>query len=96
MYPLGFPYGSKLPPLGILKFLVDTLLNQGKKVSFNLVDEDGALARSSEFMRTCNNMNIIVQIIGGDAYYLNGKIENPNNTIANITRDPLLISIHNK
>ena len=72
-YPFGFPSRSKLPPLDILKFLVITLRNQDKKVAFIRVDEDGALSRSSEFMRTCHNMNIIVQTSGGDASYLNGK-----------------------
>ena len=41
-------------------------------------------------------MNIIFQITGGDASSLNGKSEIPNNTLANITRDLLLKSIHNK
>ena len=49
------------------------------------MDEDGALARSSEFMSKCQNMNIVVQTTGGDSYSLNGKSEIPNNTLANIT-----------
>ena len=48
-------------------------INQDKKVAFIRVDEDGALPRSSEFMRTCHKMNIIVQTTGGDASSLNGK-----------------------
>ena len=47
-------------------------------------------------MKTCHNMNIIVQTKGGDASSLNGKIESPNNTLANITRDIFLNSIHKK
>ena len=66
-YPFGFPSISKHPPLDILNFLVTTLKNQDKKVTFIRVDEYGALARSLEFMRTCHNMNIIVQTTGGDA-----------------------------
>ena len=89
-YPFGFPSRSKRPPLDILKFLVTTLRNQDKKVAFIRVDEDGALARSSEFMRTCHKMNIIVQTTGGDASSLNGKSESPNKTLANITRALLL------
>ena len=72
-HPFVFPYSSKLPPLDILKFLVTTLKNQDNKVVFVRVDEDVALAISLEFMRTCHNMNIIVQTTGGDASYLNGK-----------------------
>ena len=73
-YPFGFPYRSKRPPLDILKFLVTTLRNQDNKVQFIRLDEDGALARTSEFMWTCPNMNIIVQTTDGDASSLNGKI----------------------
>ena len=70
--------------------------NKDKKFEFIRVDEDGALARSSEFMKTCHNMNIIVQTTGGDASSLNDKSESPNKTLANIRRDLLLNSIHKK
>ena len=73
-YPFGFSSRIKLPPLDILKFIVTTLINQDKKVAFIRVDEDGALARYSEFMKTCHNMNIIVITTGGDASCLIGKI----------------------
>ena len=59
-YPFGFPYRRKHPPLDILKFLVTTLRNQDKKFALIRVDEYGSLERSSEFMKTCHNMNIIV------------------------------------
>ena len=95
-YPFGFPSRSKRPTLDVLKFLVTTLRNQDKKVAFIRVDEDGALARSSEFMRTCHNMNIIVQNTGGDASSLNGKSESLNKTLANITRALLINSSHKK
>ena len=48
-------------------------MNQNKKVLFIQVDQDVALARYSEFTKTCHNMNIIVQITGGDSSSLNGK-----------------------
>ena len=47
-------------------------------------------------MRTCHNMNIIVQTTGGYASSLNGKSEIPNKTLANITRALLLNSSHKK
>ena len=72
-YPFGFPSRIKHPPLDILKFLVTVLINQYKKVAFIRDDEDGEPARSFEFMKTCHNMNIIVQTTGGDASSLNGK-----------------------
>ena len=89
-YIFGYPFRSKRPPLEILKFLVAKLRNQDKNVVFIRFDEDGALARSSEFMNTCHNMNIIFQTTGGDASYINCKSEIPNNTLANITRSLLL------
>ena len=47
-------------------------------------------------MKTCQNINIIVQTTGGDAYSLNGKTETPNKKLTNITRDLLLKSRHKK
>ena len=73
-YLFIFSSRSKLPPLDILKFLVITLSNQDKKVTFILVDEDIAPATSSEFMKTFHNMNIMVQNIVVDASSFNGKI----------------------
>ena len=84
-YPFGFPSIRKRPPLEILKSLVTASINQDKKVVFIQVDEYGALARSSAFMRSFHNMNIIVQTTDGDAYPINGKSEITNNTLANIT-----------
>ena len=84
-HPFGFQYRIKRPLLDILKFLITTLRNQDKKVAFIGVDEDGALAIYYEFMRTCHNMNIIVQTTGGYASSINGKSEIPNKTLANIT-----------
>ena len=71
-------------------------MNQYKKVSFIRVGEDVALARSSEFMKTCHNMNIIVHTTVGYASSLNGKYESPNNTLSNITRAILMNSSHKK
>ena len=56
---------SKHPPLEILTFLVTTLRNKDKKFAFVRVDKDVALEISSEFMKTCHNMNILVQTTGG-------------------------------
>ena len=72
-YPFGLPPIIKRPLLDILIFLVTTLRNQDKKVAFIRVDEDGELVRCSEFIKTCHNMNIMVQNIGGNASFLNDK-----------------------
>ena len=65
-------------------------------VSFIRVDENGGLARSSELMKTCHNLNIIVQITGVYASSLNGNSYIPNKTLANITISNLLKSSHKK
>ena len=95
-HPFGFTPRKKLPPLDILKFLVTKLRHQDKKVAFIRVDEGGELSRSSESMKKCHNMNIIVQTIGVDASNINGSIEIPNKTLANITIYIPLNSIHKK
>ena len=95
-HPFGFPSRSKRPPLDTLKFLVTKLRNQDKKVSFIRVDEDGELARSSEFMKKFHNMNIIVQTICGYSSSINDKSEIPNKALANIMRALLLNSSQNK
>ena len=81
-HPFGFPPRSKRTPLDTLKCFVTTLINKDKKVAFIIVDEYGALARSSEFMRTRHDMNIIVQTTGGYASSINGKSEIPNKILA--------------
>ena len=95
-HPFGFPSRSKRSLIETLKFLVTTLRNQDKKVALIQVDEYGALARSSEFMKTCHNMNIIFQTKGGDTSSLNGKNESPNKTLDNITISLLLNSCQKK
>ena len=94
--PLCILTQKQRPTLDILKSPVTILRNQDKKVTFIRVDEDGELARSSEFMKKCHNINIIVQTIYEYASSLNDKSEIPNKTLDNITRDRLLKSIHNK
>ena len=95
-YPFGFTSRIKLPPIDILNFFVDTLINQDKKVAFIRVDEDVSLARSSEFMKTCHIMNSIVKNKGWGAYSLNVKSKIPNKILDNITRPLILNSSHKK
>ena len=95
-YPFAFPYRIKPSPLDILKCIFTTLRNQDKKLVFIRVDKYEDQARSSEFMKTCYNMNIIVQNTGGDASSLNGKFKSSDKTLFNITRALLLNSSHKK
>ena len=50
------------------------------------LDEDESLERSSKFMSTYHNTNIIVQTTGGYSSSLNGETEIPNKTLDNIKR----------
>ena len=45
-------------------------------------------------MKTCHDMNIMVQTADGDSSSLNDKRECPNKKLANIKRDILLNSSH--
>ena len=83
-------------PIETLKQPVTILSNQYKKVAFIQIYEYGELARSSDFMRTCHKMNIIVQTTSRDASSINWKNEIPNKTLDNITRYLLMNSIHKK
>ena len=59
-YLFGFPYRIKRLPSDILKLLVTKLIKKDKKIAFIRVGEDGALAKSSELLRICQNMKILV------------------------------------
>ena len=95
-YHFVFLSRSKFPPLDSLKYLFSTLRKQDKKVAFLRVYKYRALKISSKFMRTHNNMNIIVQTTGGYASLLNGKNKIPNNTFSDITRAFIINSNQNK
>ena len=95
-HPFGFKSIIKQPNIYILKLLVNTLRNQDNKVVCIQVDKDITMVRSSEFMRKCHNMNIIVSTSVGDKASLNGKIESPDKTLNNIARNFLLNSIPEK
>ena len=47
-------------------------------------------------MKTCHNMNIIVQATGGDAHSISSISEIPNKALANITRALILNSSNKK
>ena len=95
-HPFGFTSRIKETPFDILKFLVTILSYQDKKVLLILVYKYGALIRSSEFIMTCHSMNAVFKTTCGDTYSLNSKIENPNKTLAGITRTLLLNLSHKK
>ena len=94
--PLDLHTESNVHLLAPSNLFVNTLINQDKKVAFIRVDEYGALARYSEFMKTCHNMNIKVQTTGGYASSISGKSEIPDKTLANNTRALIMNSSHKK
>ena len=66
-HPFGYTSRKNNSPLDILRYLVTILKNYDNKVSLIIVNEDILPARYSKFMKTCHNMKIIVQNIGGYA-----------------------------
>jgi hypothetical protein len=56
------------------------------------VDEDGALAQSTEFTDFLWLRHLTLETTGGFASWLNGKIERPHRTIANKIRAMLFNS----
>jgi len=88
----NFPTASKHPPLQILDFLFAILNHEGILVQCIRVDEDGALANSSEFCDFLIQWKISLETTGGYASFLNGKIERHHRTIAQMVHAMLLNS----
>ncbi len=79
-----FPTASKHPPLDLLDFIFTMLEYEGVTILCVHVDEDGALANSTEFTLFLTNRTIILETTGGYASFLYGKVERPHCTIANM------------
>ncbi len=88
----NFPTASKRPPLSIITYFFSLLAKENIIVKTIRVDEDGALANSSEFTDLLIAHNINMETTGGFASFLNGKIERPHRTIAQVVRAMLLNS----
>jgi hypothetical protein len=87
-----FPTASKGHPLDILDYIFTMLQRDGVTILCVRVDEDGALANSSEFATFLTQCFINMETTGGYASFLNGKIERPHRTLANMDRAMLLNS----
>jgi len=87
-----FPTASKRPPLAILEYFFSILAKHDITVCSIRVDEDGALANSSEFTDFLVQKSIAMETTGGHASFLNGKIERPHRTISQMVRAMLLNS----
>lgn len=88
-YPFAFPLKSKTPPLDVVKWFIMTVRKMGYKALFIRVDEDKALAGSSEFNKLLIEMNCILQTTGGGNSENNGKVERSHRTLADMVRSSL-------
>jgi hypothetical protein len=88
----NFPTASKRVPLSILDYFFAALAQENITVSGVCVDEDGALANNTEFCDVLLERHINLKTTGGCASWLNGKIERPHRTIAQMVRAMLLDS----
>jgi hypothetical protein len=79
----NFPTDIKHPPLQIIDYFLAMLQNEGITPITIHFDEDGALAQSTEFTDFLCLHHLTLEITGGYASWLIGKIERPHRTIAN-------------
>ena len=88
-YAFNFPTRSRAPPIHILSYLVNVLRTLNYKVLYLKVDEDGSLARSSEFCSKVEELNCVLQTTGGYNSTSNGQVERSNRFDANVVRPSL-------
>ena len=93
-YTMCFPTPSRSPPVILVKYIVSVLRNMGYKVIFIRVDEDGALAQSTEFCRMIqHDIKCLLETTGGGNSNNNGISERSNFTRADMMRS-LLTTMH--
>ena len=63
-----------------------SLKKENRQLHSIRVDEDGALAQGYEFTELLIQNSITLETTGGHASFLNGKVECPNRTIADMVR----------
>jgi hypothetical protein len=88
----NFPTASKRVHLEILDYFFGALSKENILVLGIRVDEDGALANNTEFSEFLFARSITLESTSGYASFLNGKIERPHRTIANMVQAMLLNS----
>jgi hypothetical protein len=88
-YPFSFPTKNKNAPLEAVRYLITTLRSQGFQVNFIRVDEDRALANSSEFCQLIVDLHCVLETTAGGHSENNGKVERGNRTNANMVRSAL-------
>ena len=83
-YPFAFPTKTKSPPIEIFTWFISTIRAMGYIAIYIRVDEDGSLARSTEFCNAVVDSNCVLQTTGGGNSEGNGKVERPHRTMANM------------
>jgi hypothetical protein len=81
-----FCTSNKRPPIILLTYFFSIMQQENKIIRTIRVDEDGALARSYEFTELLIQYSITLETTGGYASFLNGIIEHPGPTIADMVR----------
>lgn len=73
-----FCTSSKCPPLHIISYLLAILSGEQCTVKTVRVDEDGSLARNTDFTSLLLHHRITMDTTGGYSSFLNGKVECPH------------------
>lgn len=77
-YPFNFPSKNRAPPVSVFHYVVRFLRSMGYNVIFVQVDEDGALAHSSEFCQAIVDEHCVLETTGGGNSTNNGIVERGN------------------
>ena len=83
----GFPTRSRSPPLAIFRYFVNHMRKMGFSATQLRVDEDGALARSANFMQmVIEELEMAVGTTGTYNSEANGMVESPIKPIKRMIR----------
>ncbi len=81
-----FCSSTKRAPLITVQYFFNIIQKENKTPKTIRVDEDGALARNFEFTKLLLQNNLTMDTTGGYASFLNGNVERPHRTIADMIR----------
>jgi hypothetical protein len=89
-----FCTSSKRPPMHIISYFFDVISKENCHVKTICIDEEGSLARNAEFTSFLIHHCITLDTTGGYSSFLNGKVERPHQTIAQLVCAMLINSGH--
>jgi hypothetical protein len=90
-----FCTASKTPPMRIIQYFFNVLEQEHCFPKTIHVNEDGTLARFTDFTDYLIHQHITLDTTGSYSSFLNGKVERPHQTIAQIVRAMIINSGHN-